>query len=38
MTVHEDVPFDKATNSAVEHEIKELAHWLELDLMPPGRS
>jgi hypothetical protein len=25
---------DKAMTAAVDHEIKDLAHWLELDLMP----
>jgi uncharacterized protein YcaQ len=30
--IHQDVPFDKATTAAVDHEIKDLAHWLELDL------
>ena len=29
--IHQDVPFDKATTAAVDHEIKDLAHWLELD-------
>jgi uncharacterized protein YcaQ len=32
--IHQDVPFDKAMTAAVNHEIKDLAHWLELDLMP----
>jgi uncharacterized protein YcaQ len=32
--IHQDVPFDKAMTAAVDHEIKDLAHWLELDLMP----
>jgi len=30
--VHQDVAFDGATTAAVEHEIKDLAAWLELDL------
>ena len=30
--VHQDVAFDAATTAAVEHEIKDLAAWLELDL------
>jgi uncharacterized protein YcaQ len=30
--IHQDVPFDKAMTAAVDHEIKDLAHWLELDL------
>jgi hypothetical protein len=33
----QDVPFDKAMTAAVDHEIKDLAHWLELDLITPGR-
>ena len=32
--IHQDVPFDKAMTSAVEHEVKDLAHWLGLDLVP----
>jgi uncharacterized protein len=32
--IHQDVPFGKAMTAAVNHEIKDLAHWLELDLMP----
>ena len=36
--IHQDVTFTKATNAAVDHEIKDLAYWLELDLMPPERS
>jgi uncharacterized protein len=34
--IHQDVPFDKAMTAAVDHEIKELAAWLELDLTLPG--
>jgi hypothetical protein len=38
VTVHElsraDVTFDKAMTAAVDEEIKDLAHWLELDPMP----
>ena len=30
--VHQDVPFDRAMTAAVDGEIKDLAHWLELDL------
>jgi uncharacterized protein YcaQ len=30
--IHQDVPFDKAMTAGVGHEIKDLAHWLELDL------
>ena len=36
--IHQDVPFDKAMTAAVAHEVKDLAHWLELDLITPGRS
>lgn len=31
--IHQDVPFGKAMTAAVDHEIKDLAHWLELDLV-----
>jgi uncharacterized protein len=27
-------PFDTATTAAVDHEIKDVAHWLGLELMP----
>jgi uncharacterized protein len=30
--IHQDVPFTKTVTAAVGHEIKDLAHWLELDL------
>jgi uncharacterized protein YcaQ len=30
--IHQDVPFDSTTSAAVDGEIKDLAHWLELDL------
>jgi hypothetical protein len=30
--VHQDVPFDRTMTAAVGGEIKDLAHWLELDL------
>jgi uncharacterized protein YcaQ len=30
-TIHQDVPFDAETLAAVHDEIKDLAHWLELD-------
>jgi uncharacterized protein YcaQ len=30
--IHEDIPFNKATTAAVTREIKDLAHWLDLDL------
>ena len=32
--IHQDAPFDKTMTAAIEHEIKDLAHWLELDLVP----
>ncbi|MDO3704350.1 crosslink repair DNA glycosylase YcaQ family protein [Micromonospora sp. C28SCA-DRY-2] len=34
--IHEDEPFDRATAAAVHAEIRELAGWLELDLVLPG--
>jgi uncharacterized protein YcaQ len=34
--IHQDVPFDKTMTAAVAGEIKDLAHWLELDLTLPG--
>ncbi|WP_367115015.1 hypothetical protein [Actinophytocola sp.] len=34
--IHQDVPFTKTVTAAVGHEIKDLAHRLELDLTPPG--
>jgi uncharacterized protein YcaQ len=33
--VHEDVAFNKTTTAAVRREIKDLAAWLELDLVMP---
>jgi len=33
-TVHQ--PFDKATAAAVRRELKDLARWLELDLILPS--
>jgi uncharacterized protein YcaQ len=30
--IHQDVPFDTAMSAAVDDEIKDLAHWLGLDL------
>jgi len=30
--IHQDVPFTKAMTAAVQHEIKDLASWLRLDL------
>jgi hypothetical protein len=32
--IHQDVPFDTAMIAAVDHEIKDLAHRLGLELMP----
>ena len=32
--IHHDVPFGKAMTAAVDHEIEDLARWLDLDLMP----
>ena len=34
--IHQDVPFDRTMTAAVDGEVKDLAHWLELDLVPPG--
>jgi uncharacterized protein YcaQ len=36
--VHQDVPFDRTVTAAVDDEVKDLAHWLQLDLTPPGRT
>jgi uncharacterized protein len=33
---HQDVAFTRAMTAAVDREIKDLAHWLELDLMLSG--
>ena len=33
--IHQVVPFNKATTAAVTREIKDLAHWLDLDLDLP---
>jgi uncharacterized protein len=30
--IHQDIPFTKAMTAAVGREIKDLAHWVELDL------
>jgi uncharacterized protein YcaQ len=30
-SLHQDVPFDPAMTAAVDGEIRDLAHWLELD-------
>jgi uncharacterized protein YcaQ len=35
--IHQDVPFTKAATAAIGHEIKDLAHWLELDLTLSSR-
>ena len=34
--IHEDEPFNKTTTAAVRRELKDLARWLELDLLLPG--
>jgi uncharacterized protein YcaQ len=34
--IHQDVAFDKTMTAAVNREIKDLAHWLEVDLTLPG--
>ena len=31
--VHRDVPFTRAVTAAVNREIKDLARWLQLDLL-----
>jgi uncharacterized protein len=36
--VHQDVPFSAAVTAAVDQEIKDLAHWLGLDLLLPDQS
>ena len=33
--IHEDEPFNKTTAAAVRRELKDLARWLELDLVLP---
>ena len=33
--IHQDEAFTKATAAAVDHEIKDLARWLDLDLALP---
>lgn len=33
--IHQDIPFTKTVTAAIGHEIKDLAHWLELDLALP---
>ncbi len=34
--IHEDEPFSKTAAAAVRRELKDLARWLELDLVLPG--
>lgn len=34
--IHEDEPFSKTATAAVHRELKDLARWLELDLVLPG--
>ena len=34
--IHEDEPFNKTTAAAVRRELKDLARWLELNLILPG--
>jgi uncharacterized protein len=33
--IHQDVEFSKAIAADIDHEVKDLAHWLELDLAMP---
>jgi uncharacterized protein len=33
--IHQDVPFDATMTAALDGEIKDLAHWLDLDLALP---
>lgn len=33
--VHQDVPFSNAMTAAVDREIRDLARWLELELVLP---
>ena len=33
--IHEDVPFSNAMTAAVDREIKDLARWLDVELVPP---
>jgi uncharacterized protein YcaQ len=35
--IHQDIPFTKATTAAIGREIKDLAHWLELELTLPSK-
>jgi hypothetical protein len=34
--LYQDVAFTRTMTAAVDHEIKDLSHCLELDLMLPG--
>lgn len=34
--IHEDEPFSRTATAAVHRELKDLARWLELDLVLPG--
>ncbi len=34
--IHQDVAFDPAMTTAVDEQIEDLAHWLELELTLPG--
>jgi uncharacterized protein len=34
--IHQDVPFDATMTAAVDDQVKDLAHWLELDLGKPA--
>jgi uncharacterized protein len=36
--IHHDVVFDTTMTAAVDREIRDLAHWLELVLALPGRT
>ena len=31
--IHEDAPFSKSLNTAVQRELRDLAHWLDLELV-----
>ena len=34
--IHQDVPFSKAMSTAVDREIRDLARWLDLEVVLPG--
>jgi uncharacterized protein len=34
--IHQDIPFDRPMTAAIHDEIKDLAHWLQLDLKLPA--